>query len=155
RLGWPPIESLTGPADVVHAAHPLLIPARHAAQVVTIHDLFFLAHPTRTRAEIRRDYPVLAPRHARRVHAVVVPSPSPAALVTGTFSVPAERVHVCSPGPPDWRTLGRAPNVPRDGYILFVGTLESRKNVGALLDAYERVLATGTVVPSLVLAGRA
>src|SRR5688572_5046255 len=45
RIGWPPIETLAGPCDVVHAAHPLLIPARRAAQVVTIHDLFFLAHP--------------------------------------------------------------------------------------------------------------
>ena len=33
------------------------MPTRHAAQVVTIHDLFFLDHPERTRAEIRRDYP--------------------------------------------------------------------------------------------------
>src|SRR5499426_3052184 len=28
RLEWPPIESLAGRADVVHAAHPLLIPSR-------------------------------------------------------------------------------------------------------------------------------
>lgn len=155
RLGWPPIELLAGATDVVHAAHPLLIPARHAAQVVTVHDLFFLSHPERTSAEIRRDYPVLAPRHARRADAIVVPSHYTGALVRGTFSVPAERVHVCSPGPPVWRELGRAPNVPSDGYILFVGTLEPRKNIGALLDAYERVMASGTVVPPLVLAGRA
>src|SRR5687767_716717 len=30
RAGWPPVEALTGPADVVHAAHPLLIPSRRA-----------------------------------------------------------------------------------------------------------------------------
>jgi len=64
RLGWPPIEQLTGrDFDVTHSLHPLLLPARHAAQVITIHDLYFLAHPERTRAEIRRDYP--APSIAR------------------------------------------------------------------------------------------
>ena len=154
QLGWPPIEDLAGPADVVHASHPLLVPSRAAAQVVTIHDLFFLAHPEGTSAEIRRDYPVLAPRHARRADAIIVPSRYTAALVTGTFSVPAERVHVCPPGPPAWRELGRAPNLPPDGYILFVGTLEPRKNIGTLLDAYEHVLMGGTA-PDLVLAGRA
>ncbi len=60
RLEWPPVEWLAGRFDVVHAAHPLAIPARAAAQVVTIHDLFFLAEPERTRAEIRRDYAPLA-----------------------------------------------------------------------------------------------
>jgi glycosyltransferase involved in cell wall biosynthesis len=154
RLGWPPIEALAGPVDVVHAAHPLLIPSDHAARVVTIHDLYFLAHPERTAAEIRRDYAVLAPRHARRADAIVVPSQYTAALVAGTFSVPIERVHVCPPGPPRWRALGHAPNLPTNGYVLFVGTLEARKNVGALLDAYERILAHGPA-PDLVLAGRA
>ena len=64
RAEWPPIETLAGTVDVAHSAHPLLLPARRAAQIVTIHDLFFLGHPERTRAEIRRDYPALAADHA-------------------------------------------------------------------------------------------
>ena len=62
RREWPPVELLAGRVDVVHAAHPLLIPSRHAAQVVTIHDLFFLDHPERVRDEIRRDYPAARTR---------------------------------------------------------------------------------------------
>jgi alpha-1,3-rhamnosyl/mannosyltransferase len=38
--------------------------------------------------------------------------------------------------------------------VLFVGTLEPRKNVGTLLDAYERLLAR-RATPELVLAGQA
>ena len=155
RLEWPAVERLVGRADVVHSGHPLLIPTRSAAQVITIHDLFFLAHPARTTAEIRRDYSRLAPLHARRADAIVVPSRYTAGLVQRTLDVPAERVHVCAPGPPAWTVLGREPHVPREGYVLFVGTLEPRKNVGALLDAYERVLRRGHDVPDLVLAGRA
>jgi hypothetical protein len=41
RASWPPVETLAGPHDVVHAFHPLLIPTRSAAQVVTVNDLFF------------------------------------------------------------------------------------------------------------------
>src|SRR5688500_2225773 len=65
RLEWPPIERLTGRAfDIVHSAHPLLMPARAGARFVTIHDLDFLDHPARSRREIRRDYPALAAAHA-------------------------------------------------------------------------------------------
>ena len=154
RLEWPPIEALADAVDVVHAAHPLLIPSRRAAQVVTIHDLFFLTAPHLTRAEIRRDYPELAAVHARRADAIVTNSRYTAALVGKTFGVADDRIHVCSPGAPVWRTLGHGPNLPRDGYVLCVGTLEARKNVGALLDAYAHLLRRGRPVAPLVLAGR-
>jgi alpha-1,3-rhamnosyl/mannosyltransferase len=154
RLEWPPIEWLAGPFDVAHAAHPLLIPTRKAAQVVTIHDLFFMNAPERTHAEIRRDYAALTPSHARRADAVVTPSAYTKSLVEN-LGVPAERIHVCSLGAPKWQTLGERPNLPVNGYVLFVGTLEPRKNVGILLDAYERLLHRLPTLPDLVLAGSA
>lgn len=154
RLGWPPVERLAGACDVVHAAHPLIIPARHAAQVITIHDLFFLTEPDRTRAEIRRDYAALARAHARRAHAIVTSTEHGKRLVVEQLGAAGERVYVCPPGAPSWRTLGCGPNVPARGSVLFVGTLEPRKNVGVLLDAYARLLARGVPVPPLVLAGR-
>ena len=154
RLEWPPIEALRVHADVVHAAHPLLIPSLRAAQVVTVHDLYFLADPESTRAEIRRDYPELTPRHVRRADAVVTNSQYTASLIKRTFGVPDGSVYVCSPGPPVWKMLGRAPNLPRDGYVLFIGTLEKRKNVGALLDAYSRLVERDRQTAPLVLVGR-
>lgn len=154
RLEWPPIEMLGVASDIAHAAHPLLIPSRSAAQVVTVHDLFFLTEPQSTRAEVRRDYADLAARHIRRADAIVVNSRDTAAQVERRFGVDGTRIHVCSPGPPEWQRLGRAPNVPDDGYVLFVGTLEARKNVGALLDAYTILVEGDDRTPPLVLAGR-
>jgi glycosyltransferase involved in cell wall biosynthesis len=170
RLGWPPAEWLaSGTYDVVHSPHPLLIPARRAAQVITIHDLNFLTHPERTRAEIRRDYPALARQHAHRAAAVLVPSAYTAGEVERLLGVPRDRMTICPPGAPDWTPRAAA---PKDGYVLFFSTLEPRKNVGGLLDAYEQLL-TGSgdgvpgegafegapafhpSVPELVLAGRA
>src|SRR5215510_14832392 len=155
RLEWPPIESLAGPADVVHAAHPLLIPSHNAAKVVTIHDLFFLDHPERTRAEIRRDYPRLVRDHARRADAVITSSEHTRRLLQERLGADPARIYCCPPGAPTWTTLGREPNVPDDGYILFLGTLEPRKNIGFLLDVFARVIEHHPIPPTLVLAGGA
>ncbi len=154
RLEWPPAESLAGGSfDIVHSGHPLLTPARHAARIVTVHDLDFLDHPERTRAEIRRDYPSLASAHALRADHVIAVSPFTARQVTNRLGVPESRVSVCPPGAPDWP---RRLEEPPEGVILFFGTLEPRKNLGALLDAYEELLARAQgPVPRLVLAGRA
>ena len=142
RLGWPPVETITGRAfDVTHSLHPLLLPSRDAAQVVTIHDLDFLAHPERTRAEIRRDYPAFARDHAHRADRIIVPSRFTAAEVERQLGVSGDRISVCSPGAPDWTPREGPP--PESGYVLFFGTLEPRKNVGALLDAYEQLVTAG------------
>ena len=156
RLEWPPVEAIAGPFDVVHAAHPLLIPARRAAQVVTIHDLFFLSDPERTRAEIRRDYVPLAPDHARRADAVI----------TSTQHGKAAGDRAASACPPSGSTCAHqerrsgngwaaSPAQPLGRDIMFIGTLEPRKNIGVLLDAYEALLRRRPDAPRLVIAGRA
>ena len=153
RLGWPPVERLAGHTfDVTHSLHPLLMPAEHAAQVVTIHDLNFLTHPERTRAEIRRDYPALARAHAQRADRVVVVSQFTAREVHRLLEVPPERISICSPGAPAWTPRAERPN---PGYVLFMGTLEPRKNLGGLLDAYELLASRRRTLPKLIVAGKA
>jgi glycosyltransferase involved in cell wall biosynthesis len=154
RLEWPAAEQLAGRAfDVAHSLHPLLMPSRTAAQVVTIHDLDFLRHPERTHGEIRRDYPALARRHAHRADRIVVVSQFTAREVERLLEVPPERISVCSPGAPAWSPRQSEPGA--SAYVLFLGTLEPRKNVGALLDAYERLASRRRDLPPLVLAGKA
>jgi len=153
RLEWPPIERLTqlaGPIDVVHSMHPLLMPARRAAQVVTIHDLYFLDAPDNTAAEIRRDYPALAESHARRADAVITVSSYTAQQVQARFGVPADRMTICSNGAPAWSPREHA---TANGHILFMGTIEPRKNVPTLLRAYAQLLTRRPDAPPLVLAG--
>ena len=153
RCEWPSVERLTGRQfDVVHSAHPLLLPSRTAAQVVTIHDLDFLSHPERTRAEIRRDYPDLVHAHATRADAIVVSSRYAALQVSQTLGIDSADITVCPGGAPDWPARTRPPS---GGHILFMGTLEPRKNVGTLLDAYERLVARHPSAPPLILAGTA
>jgi glycosyltransferase involved in cell wall biosynthesis len=156
RLGWPPIERLAGPLDVVHSPSPILVPSRNASQIITIHDLDFLSSPERTSAEMRSDYPRLVHRHAAEASLIVVNSEDTARAVTATLHVSRDRLIICRPGIPSWI---RSANVPgraadqADQYVLFVGTLEPRKNLGILLDAWERLLGGGVVLPRLRVAG--
>jgi len=150
RLGWPPVDLLTGSTDVAHSMHPLMMPARRA-RVVTVHDLYFLDRPEHASAEIRRDYPRLARDHARRADAVVVNSEYTKTQVMERLGVPADRITVCRPGAPDW---ARRPEPAAPGHILFIGTIAPRKNAPGLLRAFTQ-LATGMrETPELVIAGR-
>ena len=149
RLGWPAVETLGAAADVAWSLHPLLMPARTAAQIISIFDLFFLDHPAQTSREVRRDYGALVREHARRANAIVTSSEYTRGLIEARLGIPRDRVTVCYPGAPAWRVREE----PAGGPILHIGTIEPRKNVGALIRAY-LALAAAEDVPPLVLAGR-
>jgi glycosyltransferase involved in cell wall biosynthesis len=152
--GWPPVERLVRfSPDVVHAAHPLLMPSRSAAQAITIHDLDFLDHPESASAEIRRDYPRFVRDHAAKADAILTSSEYAARTIVERLGVSRERVTVCPAGAPRWAQGPRGRPRPSDGYILFVGTLAPRKNVETLLDAYEQLMERRGQVPELRLAG--
>jgi glycosyltransferase involved in cell wall biosynthesis len=154
RLEWPPIEALApGPYDVAHSPHPLLMPSRTAAQVVTVHDIHFLTHPERTSREVRRDYPPLARLHAQRADRIIVSSKFAAAQIRTAFDVNNGKIAVCPAGVPAWASdiEGGDP----DGYLLFLGTLDARKNISGLLDAYGALLTRAPGAPRLLLAGAA
>ena len=154
RLGWPPVEAVAGGSyDIAHSPHPLLLPSRSAAQLVTIHDLHFLSHPERTSGDIRRDYPALACMHARRADRIIVSSRFAAGEVERAFKIAAEKIAICPAGAPDWN--GETPGGDPNGYILFIGTLDARKNIGGLLQAYAQLLARSAHAPRLVIAGGA
>lgn len=154
RLRWPPVEVLAaGEFDVAHSPHPLLLPSRSAAHVVTIHDLHFLSHAERTTREIRRDYPALAADHARRADRIIVVSRFAADEVRRVLDVAPDKIAVCPLGAPEWQTPPATSNP--DGYILFLGTLDARKNIGGLIESYGRLRAKFPDAPRLVIAGSA
>jgi glycosyltransferase involved in cell wall biosynthesis len=156
HLGWPKVESLAGAWDVVHAQSPLLIPAANAAQVITIHDLDFLTNPHRAHSEMRRDFPLLVHAHARRADAIVVSSAYGSTEVVQRLGVPRGKVAICPPGSPRWATEVAQQRAAsgHGSYILFLGTVEERKNVSGLLEAYRLLRARRSDAPRLVIAGR-
>jgi len=62
---------------------------------------------------------------------------------------------VCPPAvPAAWKRRDPESAPPSDGYILFVGTMTRRKNIGGLLAGYSALAARRSALPGLVLAGR-
>ena len=146
--------------EVVHSmlnVVPLAAPTRH---VVTVHDLSFMrtpgAHPTH-----RRWYLTAATwLSARRARAVLADSHATKQDIVELLGVDADRVHVVYPGreaafhtkPADEVQLFRRKNKLDRPFVLFVGTLEPRKNVDVLVKAFG-VLAGDGFQRDLVLAG--
>jgi glycosyltransferase involved in cell wall biosynthesis len=154
RREWPRVETLAGgPFDIVQSSQPTLVPARSGLRLTTAHDLDFLDHPERTQAEFAGRYAALARRHARETDHVIAVSAYTAGEVEARLGVPRHRITVCRPGRPGWPVRAAAPPASI-GYLLFVGTLEPRKNVAGLLEAYGRLVARNHQAPPLVLVGR-
>jgi len=85
---------------------------------------------------------------------VIVSSHYAATQVVNELHLEPSRIHRCPPGRPEWAEAVRRRRHGQAGrHILFVGTLNVRKNVGTLLDAYARLRTEIADAPPLVLAG--
>lgn len=151
RLEWPPIERLGAHPDLTWSLHPLMLPSAGAVRVVSLMDLHVFDHPDLTTAEIRRDYADLAPSHLARADAVITISEYTRQRAAARFGLPLEKITVCYPGAPSWAPRSEPAAL---GPILHVGTVEPRKNVEAILQAYAEVLRRRADAPPLVFAGR-
>lgn len=160
RSSFPPVTLLSGRVDVFHGTNFVLPPPGRAAGVVTVHDLAFL-HLRDTVTPASRRYVELVPRSLRRAGAVCVPSRSVADEVCAAYPRAADRVVVTPLGvDPAWAgsrpvAADRRADLGLTGdYVLFVGNLEPRKDLGTVLAAYRLLVARGSSdLPRLALAG--
>lgn len=157
RGGWPPVELLSGPVDVFHGTNFVAPPSRRARLVVTIHDLAYLLMPTMV-SPASQAYRDLVPAALNRGATVCAVSEAMAAEISDAYALAPERVVVTPLGVDEsWfavRPADRAdhPELPGD-YVVAVGTLEPRKNLPTLLDAYRLGSTRGIDLPPLVLVG--
>src|SRR6185312_2711183 len=143
----------------VHGTNFVLPPLRRAAGVLTVHDLSYLRYPETVAAASLR-YRTLVPRGLRRAAVVVTPSQAVAAEVKAEYGL-GDRV-LATPLGVDEGWFGATPmpaaelaarGLP-ERYLLFVGTVEPRKGLPALLSALRLLHDSDRVaVPPLVLAG--
>lgn len=147
--------------DVFHS--PDFIPPLryHGRTVITIHDLAFLIYPHFLTQDAARYYGQIdrAVRHADHIIAVSNSTRNDMVRMLGT---PEDRVTVIyEAADPNLGPVPRADalqrvqalyDIPSD-FVLFVGTIEPRKNVGGLIRAYRRLRDDYKLKPGLVLAG--
>lgn len=153
RLNWPKVESVVGDVDVVHATG--LIPAATAAPlVVTVHDLAFVHDPgqfTRHGARVmRRALDVIARRADRVICSSVATMRDceRAGLDPGRLRHVPLGVDAVEVDAAEVERVRRRYLLP-DEFVLFVGTLEPRKNLRRLVAA----VGHGDVALPLVVAG--
>jgi len=157
RLSWEmiryPPDLLFVPSHVLPLAHPPL-------SLVTVHDLGYLrfpaAHPLRQRL-----YLDLSTRwSARAATHLLADSQATRADLIRHYRTPPDKVTVAYPGYDETLAPVRDPaaiaevqrrHAIRGPYLLYLGTLQPRKNLAHLIDAFARL---GDKSFSLVLAGR-
>lgn len=151
------IQVLHSPANVL----PELLP-RSCASVVTLHDLAFLRMPqvlTRARRIYHRAFTV---RSLRRAARIITVSESTANDVNELLGIAHQRmttIYPCiderftRPVAEDELQAFRLHQGLSDGFLLYLGTLEPRKNIPALLEAYARLRQLSGTRVKLVLAG--
>ncbi len=143
RRGWPKVERATGPIDVAHAT--TVIPcATDAPLVVTVHDLAFLHDPSQFTRRGNRIFRLSLDQVRRRANLVLCSSQ---ATMDDCLSagVDADRLRLVPLGVDaaraDAAETARVTALYRlpERYLLFVGTVEPRKNLRGLVDAVSRL----------------
>ncbi len=105
--------------------------------VITVHDLAVLRHPETFNQWTRRYSRLFVPRVARAARIVIAVSEFTRRELLGLLHVPDERIRVI----PNGVSEIFVPNGPaaEGDYVLAVGTLEPRKNLGAAQQAARRL----------------
>jgi glycosyltransferase involved in cell wall biosynthesis len=161
RWAWPPAELLTGRVDVFHGTNFVVPPLARAAGVVTVHDLAYLRYRETVTGDAAQ-YAELVPAALRRGASVIAVSHAMADELSAEYGLADERITVAHHGvDPSW-SQARPPSpgdrarlgLP-DEYLLFMGNLEPRKNLGTLVRAHGAARRADSTVPPLVLVGPA
>ncbi|MBI4673354.1 MAG: glycosyltransferase family 4 protein [Chloroflexi bacterium] len=149
--------------DIFHATDHLLPPLKNARTVFTIHDLIFRFFPEYHLPLNRWFLGLMLPKFMRRADAIIAVSEHTRRDVIKRMGIPAEKIAVIYEGVhPSFRPLEDRAELERvralynlpARFILFFSTIEPRKNLVTLLDAYAALLACPTPPPPLVVAGR-
>lgn len=149
-------------ADVVHFTNGMLPLASPVPTVVTIHDMSLTMypryHPPR-RVLLNRPLVDLA---ARRADAIIAVSESAKRDIVGLYRLDPERVHVIhEAAAPSFRPVTDRRVLDRvrcqyglaERFILYVGTIEPRKNLPLLIESFARRRKRGDLPHQLVCAG--
>jgi glycosyltransferase involved in cell wall biosynthesis len=161
-----PLHALRLGADVLHlpggTPGPIVSPVK---VVMTVHDLAPTRHPELLPHPRSRWYwGRLVPRAARRAHAILVPSAATKRDIVELARVPEARVHVTPWGVPldlDGALGSSTPVEVRatydlaERYVLYVGTIDRRKDYRTLLEAMGHLAPQiHLVIAGTLIAGR-
>jgi glycosyltransferase involved in cell wall biosynthesis len=158
RIGF---DRLVPGAALFHATEHLLLPLRRAPTVLTVHDLIFRRYPAHHRRLNRWYLNATMPLFCRRAGHIIAVSEQSKRDVIEAYGISPDKITVIyeaadprfCPQPAEAVAAVRAHYGLPDRYLLFVGTIEPRKNLGRILAAFERLHADG-LTDALVIVGK-
>lgn len=151
--------ALKGRCDVLHAPGYVLPLSWRGPAVLTVYDLIALQFPQYCKPSNVWHYRALLPPSLRRAQAIVVPSRTVAQDIAKWFPAVADKVRVIPLGiekafqpaaEEQVVALRQRLNLP-ERFLLCVGNLEPKKNLAAVVEAFDRVAEE--MPHDLVLAG--
>ncbi|MEW6231871.1 MAG: glycosyltransferase family 1 protein [Chloroflexota bacterium] len=156
------LDRLFPGVDLLHSTDHLLPPLRRVRTVFTVHDLVFLFFPEYHLPLNRWYLTLMMPRFIRRADAVITVSECSRRDLVRLYRLDQARIHVIYEGIDDHfrpvedrevlAAVRRQYGLP-DGFILYVGTIEPRKNLTTLLKAYQTLKGQG-LESKLVIVGK-
>lgn len=152
-----PLHLLRNAFDLFHGTNYEVPLWSRRPTVVTIHDLSLLllrVHEHRLLSRGRWRLPLMAKVASK----IITPSNSVKTEVCDAFGIDPEKVAVTPEAPrPVFKRKDDPEILKRLGidreFILFVGTIEPRKNLRGLVEAYDQLLRNTSLSPKLVIAG--
>jgi len=153
RADHPHIERWTGAIDLVHGPNFVVPPAK-SARVASVHDLTFVHHPEFCTADVLQ-YPGLLRRAIRAGAWIHTDSSFVREEVIDVLGADPDRVVTVPLGVTKPTSLDAARGralAGSDEYVLALGTVEPRKNLPMLIEAFDAV-ADDLPMLRLVVAG--
>lgn len=146
---WPPFDYFSGPADLYHFPNFVIPPLRRGRMVVTIHDVSFIRYPDAAEPKNLRFLSHQIRKTADRADLILTVSRFSADEISECLQLPPDRIQAihlgltANMGRPSDDVIGqmrRVLNLDKP-YVLFVGTLEPRKNIPFLIEVFEHMNA--------------
>jgi glycosyltransferase involved in cell wall biosynthesis len=167
RLAWEqsglPLVAQQVSADVIHSPHYSMPLRPGRPVVVTVHDLTFFTEPdahspviaafskAAIRTSARQATRLIVPSKATRDELVRVLAADPTMIDVAYHGVDHSLFH--RPDERQLRQISDRLGLHGRGYVAYLGTLEPRKNVPALIAGWAAAAADMAEPPALVLAG--
>jgi glycosyltransferase involved in cell wall biosynthesis len=163
-FGAPSLDGAFAGVRLYHATEHLLPVLRRSRSVFTLHDAAYLIYPAYHLPQNRIFLRLMMPRFLRRADVVIAVSEATRRDAERFYRLPARKLRVIPEGvEPRFRPVTDTARLAEvrhrhtlpERYILSVGTLEPRKNLVTLLEAYAALRRAGRLQPGagLVLAG--
>ena len=157
------VERLIGAVSVFHSPDFTLPPLRRGQGIVTVHDLSFLLFPECHERRLREYLERAVPWSVSRAAVVLADSENTMNDLICLLDVEPDRVEVVYPGvdehfqrveDQDQLQCVRQRLGLMFPFILYIGTIEPRKNLSRLIQAYARLKARRQIDHKLVIAGQ-